>query len=95
MTCQLQIQPLTALVPVPRFQIGERVTTDYTHEQGHGLFTGVIIEQVFRIKHDRMNWQYTIAITEALKNGVKWSGSIGEYGFDLDENTLTPVVGQY
>ncbi|MEH2029293.1 MAG: hypothetical protein V7K67_06365 [Nostoc sp.] len=95
MTYQLPIQQTTALVPVPRFQIGERVTTDYIHEQGHGLFTGVIIEQAFRIKHDKMNWQYTIAITEALKDGVQWTSSMGEYGFDLDENTLIPVVGQY
>lgn len=93
MTCQLPIQQTTALVPVPRFHIGQRVTTNYINEHGHGLFTGVIIEQVFRIGFEQMNWQYTIAITDSLSNGVKQPESMGEFGFDLDENTLTPVNG--
>ncbi|MEH2055324.1 MAG: hypothetical protein V7K97_03935 [Nostoc sp.] len=92
MTCQLPIQQTTALVPVPRFQIGEWVQTDNIFEQGEGLFKGVIVEQNYRINYDQMNWQYTIAITEAWVHGEKTIECSGDCAFDMDENTLTPAV---
>ncbi|MEH2058652.1 MAG: hypothetical protein V7K97_21365 [Nostoc sp.] len=92
MTCQLPIQQTTALVPVPRFQIGEFVKFDNSGELPHGSCRGVIIEQNYRINYDEMGWQYTIAITEAWIRDVKTLECSSDCAFDMDEASLTSAV---
>lgn len=85
---QITVHPSTALIPAPKYNLGQEVKwTSKEHPEVHN-FKGIVIEQVYRVNHKGGYWQFTTAITLAKVAGLPVDWYAGEYSYDLEENDL-------
>ncbi|MEH2348560.1 MAG: hypothetical protein V7K55_11220 [Nostoc sp.] len=84
---QVKAYPSTAMIPVPRFKLGELVSWN-NPDQETDSHDGVVIQQNYRIDHNGGKWEFTMAITVSKRNGSIIDFYTGEVAFDIEESAM-------
>jgi hypothetical protein len=89
----LTVYPSTVSIPAPLYKLGQQVRWDGSSDDVDACptdsFIGIITELNYRVDCDASNWQYTMAITVAKRDGWLVDFYAGDYSFDVDEHLLT------